>query len=202
MKPVGNALLFVGMLFTNGVLAENIESLTVTCTGCHGEQGVSQWSDMPTIAGIDEFTHSNALYEFRDEARPCVESEFRHGDTSRAPTTMCAVVADFSDEQIDALAAHYAALPFTAAGQSFDPALAEAGKAVHDKLCRRCHSDGGANPEDEASILAGQQMDYLRRTFEEYASGEREQLDKMREAMDALSDEDVDALLHYFASQQ
>ena len=61
------------------------------------------WSDVPTIAGIPEFVHSDALYIFRDGDRPCSESEFRQGDTSRAATTMCDVLADVSDEQIDAL---------------------------------------------------------------------------------------------------
>lgn len=202
MKRTGSLLLLFGMVLASRVQAEDVESLIDTCNGCHGDQGVSQWTDMPTIAGIDEFTHSNALYEFRDEARPCVESEFREGDTSRAPTTMCAVAADLSDEQIEALAAHYAALPFVASEQPFDAALVEAGKVVHDKLCVRCHADGGTDPEDEASILGGQQTGYLRRAFEEYAAGEREQLDKMKEAMDALSEQEVEALLQYYASQQ
>lgn len=202
MKRTGHMLLIIGMLFAHGAHAQSIEPQTVTCNGCHGDQGVSQWTDMPTIAGIDEFTHSNALYEFRDEARPCSETEFRQGDISRAPTTMCAVVAGLSDEQIEALAAHYAALPFASADQPFDTPLVETGKSVHDKLCARCHSDGGTNPEDEASILGGQQMGYLRRTFEEYAAGEREQLDKMKEAMDALSEQEIEALLQYYASQQ
>lgn len=202
MKRTGPLLLLFGITFAMCAQAENIESLAVTCNGCHGDRGISQWTDMPTIAGIDEFTHSNALYEFRDEARPCVESEFREGDTSRAPTTMCAVAADLTDEQIEALAGRYAALPFVASDQPFDAALVEAGKAVHDKLCVRCHADGGTDPEDEASILGGQQTGYLRRTFEEYAAGEREQLDKMKEAMDALSEQEVEALLQYYASQQ
>lgn len=202
MKPTRILLLLVGVVFASAGQPQSIESLTVTCDGCHGDQGVSRWTDMPTIAGIDAFTHSNALYEFRDEARPCLESEFRQGDTSRAPTTMCAVVADLTDEQIEALATHYAGLPFVAADQPFEPALVEAGKAVHDKRCARCHSDGGTNPEDEASILGGQRMGYLRRAFEEYTAGEREQLDKMQLAMDALSEQDVEALLQYYASQQ
>jgi cytochrome c553 len=45
-------------------------------------------------------------------------------------------------------------------------------------------------------------MDYLQLAFAEYASGDREQLEKMQEKMDLLSAADVEALLHYYASQQ
>ncbi|MDH3550736.1 MAG: c-type cytochrome, partial [Gammaproteobacteria bacterium] len=189
-------------LFASASMAGDLEAAVENCNGCHGDNGVSQWTDVPTIAGVPEFVHADALYIFRDEARPCTESKYRQGDTSRAATTMCAVAADLSDEMIDEIAAHYAALPFVAAKQEFDAGLAAAGKAVHEAECDRCHSEGGSNPEDEAGILAGQQMGYLMDTFAEYRAGEREQPQKMEEKVNALSDDDVKALVHYYASQQ
>ena len=189
-------------LFGSATMAADLDAVVENCNGCHGNDGVSQWTDVPTIAGIPEFVHSDALYVFRDEARPCTESKYRQGDTSRPATTMCAVTADLSDDMIDEVAAYYAGLPFVAAKQDFDAGLAEAGKAVHDAECDRCHSEGGANPEDEASILAGQQMGYLADTMAEYRAGEREQPKKMEEKVNALSDDDVKALIHYYVSQQ
>jgi sulfide dehydrogenase cytochrome subunit len=115
---------------------------------------------------------------------------------------MCDVSKALSEDQIEAIADYYAALPFVAATQSFDAGLAETGKALHEKHCMRCHSDGGSNPEDESSILAGQWMGYLKSTFAQYAAGEREQPEKMKEKMDALSPEEANALIHYYASQQ
>jgi sulfide dehydrogenase cytochrome subunit len=145
-----------------------------------GDDGVSQWTDVPTIAGVPEFVHSDALYLFRDEARPCSESEYRQGDTSKAATTMCAVTADLSDDQIDEIAAYY--LPFVAAKQDFDAALAEAGKAVHEAQCDRCHSEGGSNPDDEAGILAGNLMGYLEAQLAAYRAGKREQRKLLRQS--------------------
>ena len=182
--------------------AAELDAIIENCNGCHGDDGVSEWSDVPTIAGIPEYVHSDALYFFRDNERPCSESEYRQGDTSRPATTMCAVLADLSDDMLDEVAAHYAALPFVAAQQEFDAGLADAGKAIHDAQCDRCHSEGGTNPDDEASILGGQWMGYMKATFAEYASGDREQPKKMQEKMDALSEADTTALLHYYASQQ
>ena len=184
------------------VAADELQDIIAGCDGCHGENGVSQWNDVPTIAGIDAFVHSDALYVYQDEARPCATTEFRACQKEREPTSMCEVVATLTDDQIEAIAEHYAALPFVPAKQEFDAELAAAGQVVHDRECSRCHSDGGSNPEDEASIIAGQWMGYLESTFAEYASGEREQMDKMKVKMDALSADDTKALIHYYASQQ
>lgn len=182
--------------------ASDIDSLMKGCNDCHGNNGVSQWTDVPTIAGIDAFGHADALFLFRDEELPCSESKYRQGDTARAPTTMCALAAKLSDDQIEALADAYSELPFVPAKQPFDAALAKAGKAVHDKLCDQCHSEGGSNVEDEASIIAGQWAGYLEASFANYFSGERPQDKKMEEKMDELSADDVKALIHYYASQQ
>ena len=189
-------------LFASAAMAGDLDSIVADCNGCHGDNGVSQWTDVPTIAGVPEFVHSDALYLFRDEARPCSESQYKQGDTSKAATTMCAVTADLSDDQIDEIAAYYAGLPFVAAKQDFDAALAEAGKGVHEAQCDRCHSEGGSNPEDEAGILAGNLMGYLEAQLAAYRAGEREQPAKMEEKVNALSDDDVKALVNYYASQQ
>ena len=189
-------------LFASVSAVADLDAVVQDCNGCHGDDGVSQWTDIPTIAGVSEFVHSDALYIFRDEARPCTETEYKQGAKSGSATTMCAAVADLSDDMIDELAAYYAALPFVPAKQDFDAGLAAAGKAIHDAECDRCHSEGGANPEDDAGILAGQWIGYMEDTFAEYRAGERDQPKKMEEKLNALSDDDVKALIHYYASLQ
>ncbi len=188
-------------LFASAAFAQDA-AVIENCNSCHGDDGVSQWSDVPTIAGMPEFVHSDALFIYRDNERPCAESEYRQGDTSRPATTMCQVVADLDDATLEDLALYYFELPFVAAQQEFDAGLAAAGKAVHDAQCDKCHSDGGSNPDDEAGILSGQWMGYMKDSFAEYASGDREQPKQMKEKMDELSDADTTALLHYYASQQ
>jgi len=182
--------------------ASGIDAIMKGCNDCHGDNGVSQWNDVPTIAGIDAFGIADGLFMYRDEERPCAESKYRQGDTSRAPTTMCAVTADLSDDDIEALGDAYAELAFVAAVQDFDAAMAESGAAIHEQQCDKCHSEGGSNVDDEASILAGQWIGYLEDSFESYLSGDRPQDKKMKEKMEALSADDVTALIHYYASQQ
>jgi len=192
----------IALLFSPLANGDELDTMTENCNGCHGPGGVSQWSDVPSIAGIDAFVHSEALYVYRDEARPCTESAYRTGDTSRPATTMCSVAADLSDDDIESLAEHYAGMDFVPAEQEFSAELAEQGQAIHDRDCELCHSAGGSDAQDEASILAGQWMGYLRQSFSEYRSGDREQLPRMRELLDALSDEEVEALVHFYASKQ
>ena len=45
-------------------------------------------------------------------------------------------------------------------------------------------------------------MGYLEDTFAQYAADERDQPSSMRDKMEALSDADEAALIHYYASQQ
>lgn len=184
------------------IASADVDAMMQGCNDCHGDNGVSQSSDVPTIAGLAEFVHVDALYIYQDEARPCAESDYRQGDTSRAATSMCAVAADLSEDDIDALAAAYAELPYVKATQDFDAALAAAGQALHDQHCDRCHSDAGTNPEDEAGMLGGQQMGYLRNMFAQYADGSREQPGKMQEKVELLTADDVEALVNYYGSIQ
>ena len=106
---------------------------------------------------------------------PCLSIVITRGHAARASiarairvvpaTTMCEVVADLDDAMLEDLAAYYFELPFVSAQQEFDAGLAAAGQAVHDKLCEKCHSDAGMNPDDEAGILGGQWMGYMKNTF-------------------------------------
>lgn len=182
--------------------ASDLDALMENCNGCHGDDGVSQSTDVPTIAGLAEFVHVDALYIYQEEARPCAESEYRQGDTSRPATTMCAIAAELSEDDIDALAAAYAEIPYVKATQDFDATLAATGEDLHNKHCDKCHSDEGTNPDDEAGMLGGQMMGYLRTTFAQYADGSREQPGKMKEKLDPLSADEIEALVHYYGSVQ
>jgi len=192
------AILALGATSANA----DVEAMMADCNGCHGPGGVSTSSDVPTLAGFPEFVHADALYAYQDEARPCAESKYRHGDTSRPATTMCAIAAELSEGDIDAIALAYAELDYVKAKQDFDAGLVDAGKALHDEHCDKCHSDAGANAEDEAGMLGGQMMGYLDTAMAQFADGSRDQPKKMKEKVDLLSADDVTALVHYYGSVQ
>jgi sulfide dehydrogenase cytochrome subunit len=192
----------IGLLLAWPASAADVAALVKPCEDCHGSKGVSQWDDVPTIAGISAPVHGDFLFAYQDKSRPCRASKYRQGDTSRPETDMCAVAAKLSDADVEALAQHFAALPFVAVKQSFDPAKAAAGKALHARDCAKCHANGGRDPDDDASILGGQHLKYLQQALADLRSGEREASEKMAEKLAKWTDADAEAAAHYYASLQ
>lgn len=195
-------LLLLAVVFAARVHAADVAALAKPCEDCHGQNGVSQADDVPTIAGISAPVHGDFMLAFKDKSRPCRASKYRHGDTARPETDMCAVAAKLSDADIEALAAYFAAKPFVPAKQAFDAAKAAAGKTLHTRDCAKCHTEGGRVADDDASILAGQHLKYLQQALADFRSGKRDPGKKMGEKLKPLSDADVEALAHYFASEQ
>jgi len=181
----------------NAELTKNVAE----CDACHGEGGISQESDVPTIAGISALVLEEYMFQYGDGARPCRESKYRHGDVSRPATDMCAVALALSEAEITDVAEYYADRNFVAAIQDFDAALAAEGAKIHKQGCEKCHTDGGSYKDDDAGRLAGQWKPYLKEVFADYASGKREMLEeKMRKKIDDLDAQSVSALLDYYAS--
>ncbi len=173
------------------------------CDDCHSAGGVSTESDVPSIAGISPFIIEEYMFEYRDEARICRESKYRSGDLERPATDMCVVAKDLSEDDIAEIAEFYGSKEFVAAEQDFDADKAALGAKVHKRLCKKCHSDGGSYADDDASILAGQWMPYLEQVFADYVAGDRNMLDKkMKEKTDELSDEETEAIIQFYGSQQ
>lgn len=202
-KLAGFVLLVCGTLFFAPFASAGALDDIDECNSCHGEDGVSSESDIPTIAGASAFVIEEYLFQYREDGRPCRESKYRSGDTERPATDMCAIARELSEEEIPEIAEYYSGKEFVAAAQDFDAAKAEIGKKVHKRSCEKCHSDGGSYADDDAGMLAGQWMPYLKEVFEDYATGERGMIeDKMKDKIEALDADSITALLHYYASMQ
>ncbi len=188
------------LLLSAGAQAELAEHVA-ECDACHGKNGVSKESDVPTIAGISAFVLEEYMFQYVDDKRPCRESKYRYGDTSRPAKTMCAVAKGLSEAEITEIAEFYADKPFVAADQPFDASLAALGEKIHKRDCEKCHSDGGSYKDDDAGRLAGQWAPYLEESFADFASGERAMLEeKMKEKIDGLDEDSIAALVNYYAS--
>jgi cytochrome subunit of sulfide dehydrogenase len=175
--------------------------LTASCAECHGDKGVSSAQDVPTIAGISATVQSDALKAYRAKSTPCPKVNYKHGDTSRTGD-MCSVTKDLSDAQIADLADYYSKLAYLAQKQPFDAGKAATGKLLHDRDCKKCHSAGGKDPSDDAGILAGQPLEWLKATLASFQQGKREQPKKMQDVTSKLSAADIEALANYYASEQ
>jgi sulfide dehydrogenase cytochrome subunit len=198
---MSGAVLFALMLAVQGAAAD-VTTLVKQCEDCHGKNGVSDQDDVPTIAGISAPVHGDYLLAYQEKSRPCHKSKYRHGDTTRPETDMCETASKLSQADIDALAKHFSEQTFVPAKQSVDAAKAEEGKKLHARDCAKCHTNGGREPADDASILAGQHLKYLQQAFADFKSGDREQSKKMAEKWTKWTDADIEAVAHYYASLQ
>ncbi len=200
IKRIFGSCIFLSTFIS--VNANELQLIIKDCDTCHGKNGVSTIDEFPTIAGFSSFYLDDNLRIYRDKARFCEKESFPSGEKKGQSTTMCELSEKMTDEVIQQLADHYASQPFVAAKQAFDQGKAEIGKKVHERYCEKCHANGGSDNADDAGVLAGQWMHYLKETFEHYDSGEREQPKKMKEKYNELDAEMKEALLHFYASQQ
>lgn len=166
------------------------------CASCHNDNGVSTDANVPTIAGVGSFFLENQFAIFAEGARPCAADAF--GDDEAADH--CALVSDLSEDDRMALAEYYGEMSFEPFEQEVDAGLAEQGASIHAASCDRCHTDSGAEPFDDAGILAGQPIPYLIEQFKHYKAGERWQPESMAETMD-LSEDQMKALANFYASE-
>lgn len=175
--------------------------LVDSCNDCHGDKGISTAQDVPSIASISASVHSDSLKAFKAKSRPCNKVSYKRGDTKRQGD-MCTVAGKLSDAEVTALADHYSKLPYASQKQSTDAGKVAAGKTIHERDCKSCHSNGGRDPGDDAGILGGQPVTWLKGALADFKADKAEQPKKMKDKMTKLSEADLEALAHFYASQQ
>ena len=158
------------------------------CTACHGESGISQTENIPSLAGQpDQFIQWQLVF-------------FRSG--ARKNELMQPIVEQITNEDIRNLGAYFAALPPPKASKADDnPDLSQKGaQAAVGRRCNSCHTDTFAGTKAVARI-AGQREEYLVKALHDYKSGVRSggAGAAMADVAYPLSDEEITALSHYLA---
>ena len=189
----------MGLLVSMSAWAD-VGPVLETCAACHGKDGASTESDVPIIGGYSAKYLTDSLANYKNKARPCPEVKYSAGPQKGQSGDMCTVAGKLSDADAAAVADYLSKKPFVRAKQTADAAKAEHGKQLHATNCMKCHEDGGSSPDDDAGILAGQWMPYIRHSFEEFSSGKRPIPKKMKPKFDTLTKDDVDALVNYYGS--
>lgn len=179
-------------------IADDAAMFKDKCGECHGDDGNSTDSKVPSIAGFSAATVEDIMSQYKSGDRVGDKYKPENGEE----TDMGAITKKLSDDEIKKIAVFLAAQKFKPVKQDFDEALAKKGKKKHKKKCEKCHSDNGSNAEDDAAILAGQHRAYLEKEFEKIASKEREVPKKMMKKFKKLKPEDRKALIEFYISQQ
>jgi len=168
--------------------APSASMLADTCAGCHGTDGSSAGPATPTIAGMSAEYFKTTMAEYKKDARKA--------------TIMNRIAKGYSDEEIALMGDHFAAQKIKRVKQDLDGAKVAAGAKLYGPNCEKCHDKSGSLPEDDSGILAGQWLPYLTYSLEDFKADRREMPKKMRKKVEKLDDSELEALLHYFASQQ
>jgi cytochrome c553 len=158
------------------------------CAGCHGDNGISQTENNPSLAGQqDQFIQWQLVF-------------FRSG--SRKNEQMQPIVEQLSNEDIRNLGAYFATLtPPKDSKPDDNPDLSQKGaQAAVGRRCNSCHTDSFAGTKAVARI-AGQREEYLVKALHDYKSGTRSGGGgaAMADVAYPLSDEEITALAHYLA---
>ena len=157
------------------------------CSGCHGDNGISQMENVPSLAGQpDQFVQWQLVF-------------FRSG--ARKNELMQPVVEQLDNNDIRNLGAYFASLTPPKSQADDNPDLSRKGaEAAVGRRCANCHTDSFGGKEAIARI-AGQREEYLLKALRDYKSGVRSGggMAAMADVAYPLSEEEITALAHYLA---
>lgn len=164
----------------------NAAMLANACAGCHGTLGGSAGPTMPSLAGQSKEAIVEAMKKFKSGERPS--------------TIMGRLAKGYSDNDFEAIGTFFAAQKLHVTQQTLDPQRVARGAVLHKARCEQCHADDGKNASEDAPVLASQWLPYLQMQIALYLEGQRKMPNGMATKMKALSLEDQEALLHFYAS--
>jgi cytochrome c553 len=158
------------------------------CVGCHGENGISQTENIPSLAAQpDQFIQWQLVF-------------FRAG--TRKNEQMQPIVEQINNDDIRNLGAYFASLPPPKNPKPDDnPDLSKKGaQAAAGRRCANCHTDSYAGTKAVARV-AGQREEYLVKALHDYKSSVRSggAMAAMADVAYPLHEEEIEALAHYLA---
>lgn len=165
--------------------AELGAAIGYSCLGCHG------------IEGYHNAYPSYHVPRLGGQKRAYIESALRaYRDGSRKHPTMAAQGGSLSDSDIENVGAWLEQF-----GSATDKATAESVAGISAATaCIACHGEAGVDVEPQPPTLSGQHQDYLKIALQQYRDGSRSGT-VMSAFAATLTDEDIEAVTLYYASQ-
>ena len=160
--------------------------LSNACAGCHGTNGGSAGLTMPSLASQSKTAIVDAMKKFKSGERPS--------------TVMGRLAKGYTDAEFDAMAEFFSKQKFHPTTQTVDAAKVKRGAELQEANCSRCHLEDGKEGKDDTPVMASQWLTYMQMQMDLYQSGVRKMPEKMAEKVKPLSKQDLEALLHFYAS--
>jgi cytochrome c553 len=181
------ALLALGAVPAGAADNSAIKEKASACAGCHGENGISQTENVPSLAGQpDQFIQWQLVF-------------FRAG--ARKNEQMKSIAEEITNEDIRSFGAYFSQMAPPKGPEDKDPELSEKGAQVAaGRRCASCHTDSYAGTKAVAR-LAGQREEYLVKALHDYKAGQRigNGVAAMVDVAYRMSDEEITAVSHYLA---
>lgn len=180
------ALALAAALLPSSARADTVSDALQMCAGCHGEAGVPIDKTTPVIAGQHRNYILNQLLDFKSGRR---KSEI-----------MGPMVEALTKEDMEAIAAHYSAMPWP---DQKAEAAAELRKSGYDLLeqynCNACHHRYFQGDAYRPRI-SGQNDEYLVNTMTAFRDHTRGGYATMSAILRNLSEEELKAIAAYLAA--
>jgi cytochrome c553 len=185
MRNVIPSLLF-SFALAGSAHAMTYDEKLATCLACHGEKGVSETSEVPSLAGMPADFTLIQLFLFRQNTRKI--------------EIMNDLAKDMTDADLRKFSEYFVKLPPPKATEAADPAIVARAQAVAAKNhCGSCHNPDFSGRE-QMPRLAAQREDYLLKSLRDYKAARRPGYDAtMDEVIRPITDADIVDLSHYLA---
>jgi cytochrome c553 len=158
------------------------KTAAASCSGCHGDGGVSGNPTTPSLAGQEAQYFVTAMRAYKDGSR--------NNATMKGPATAVDEAAAKN------LAAYYTSLTPKAPQVTKPMTVAELAER-----CDRCHGVNGNSTDPRAPALAAQRVDYLERVMLAYKKGERKSKE-MAVMSESLDEDLIIGLATYYAQKK
>lgn len=164
---------------------------TAKCKKCHNNNGLSDDTDDPNIAGM------SATYLFKQMKD--------YQDDTRSEKDMRKAVRDLSDQDLSDLSAYYADQPAEPAAYATEtvPILVHKGDPRRMiRACNSCHGQKGEGGMYDMPPLVGQRKGYFVTSMEEFKEEDRTNdiYSRMRSIAKELTEEEIEQLALYYSA--
>jgi cytochrome c553 len=166
---------------------QSFEERLAVCLACHGEKGISETPEVPSLAGMPADFTLIQLFLFRQKTRK-VE-------------IMNDLAKDMTDDDLHKFSDYFAKLspPTPSAETPNAETVVRAQGVIRKSFCASCHNSDFSG-RAQMPRLAAQREDYLLKALRDYKAGQRPGYDAtMDEVIRPLTDADIVDLAHYLA---
>ena len=158
------------------------------CSKCHGDDGIAEDDESPSIAGQLRGYHYKQFMDYRSGVRD--DKDMRK------------LAKKLSDQEIADLAAHFEKLLPEFPPRRNAPRMATRGDDTRLLIsCNECHGEEGKGYGYETPRLWGQKVVYFTETMMAFKEGDRENDDygRMRFIANRLTDQEIEDLAKYYS---